>query len=636
MCGIAGIIYSKEMFDHNEIVMMTDTIIHRGPDDYGHFYDKCVALGHRRLSILDLSKNGKQPMFYKSLAITYNGEIYNYLELRDELQKQGYEFHTGTDTEVILAAYACWGEECLERFNGMWSFAIYDSEKQNVFCSRDRFGVKPFYYAEIGGKFCFASEIKEFTVLEGWKAIANRNRLYDYIAFGGIHDHLSETLFEKVFQLRPGEKILYDIKSGRYTAVNWYCFKDRIKKNQKTSYNDAKISLKKYFYDSIKLRLRSDVKVGSCLSGGLDSSAIVCVMNEVLVEQKKEDIQQTFSACYNGYKVDEQQYIDEVVTKTKTLSNKIFPSYKDLMQTLDDVIWHQDEPFGSASIFAQWEVYRLARQNEITVLLDGQGSDEYMAGYTSFHKVYFRELFVKGRWSLLKKSLQNYKKLYNDYYYSPYRDLVETGLRAIFSDRLFETAKKTARKLRTHNTTGRYTGLMDYNDGKYQHLQRFNKTIFDETESELFYTSMPKLLHHQDRNSMAHSIESRAPFLDYRLVEFVASLPGDYKINQAVTKYIFRDSMTDVIPDKIKYRYDKLGFATPIDEWVCENAAEFRMEIEQYSKFLPDYVNSKLLLSRFDKAVQEGKMMSGEFFRVVCAGRWMKIFQIEPTQGGLA
>ncbi len=423
MCGISGII-SSTLLPKHLLQTMTDCIRHRGPDDEGFVFwsrsgDEVIlrgghdtpdavfiadlpytpssrdghettfflGLGHRRLSILDLSPLGHQPMCTQDgrYWIVFNGEVYNYIELRSELEKLGHTFISRTDTEVILAAYAQWGEGCLSRFNGMWAFAIYDCKARTLFLARDRFGVKPLYYwTSPDGFFAFASEIKQFTVLPGWQAKLNGQRTYDYLVFG-ITDHTEETMFSGVFQLRPGHCVTLAVDDGSVVSPGkslstraWYELRPRPFAG---SFDDAAREFRDLFEQSISLRLRADVPVGSCLSGGLDSSSIVCVLNEFLRKQGVQSLQKTFSACSDVDRFDERKWIDLVVGKTGVDAHYVYPALDRLFEESPAITWHQDEPFGSTSIYAQWCVFRLAAQNGVKVMLDGQGADEQLCGY---------------------------------------------------------------------------------------------------------------------------------------------------------------------------------------------------------------------------------------------------------------
>ena len=408
MCGITGIIYFKPK-DCKKFVKtlknMTDILNHRGPDDSGFFIANSssrkfsnslnrvsgnfdVAFGHRRLSILDLSKKGKQPMSNrnKNLWIIFNGEIYNYLELREELKLKGYKFKTGTDTEVILAAYQEWGTNCFNRFNGMWAIALYDVKNKKVIFSRDRFGVKPFYYFMDKEKIIFGSEIKSILAYPNLNVKPNYKVIYDYLKTG-LLDHTNETFFDGIKKLSGSSYAIVDFKSMKISKY-WQLKTRGILGEPIKSFRDL-------FTDSINLRLRSDVPVGTCLSGGIDSSSVVCVFNNLLYKFKDKNsrrgLQKTFSACFNNKDIDERKYIEECLSKTNAEKNYVFPDSKGLWKDLNDLIYVQEEPFGSTSIYSQYNVMRLANK-KVKVLLDGQGSDELLAGYIPYIKSYIISL----------------------------------------------------------------------------------------------------------------------------------------------------------------------------------------------------------------------------------------------------
>jgi len=624
MCGISGIIEKNSSSRCDEIVAMTNLIVHRGPDGFGYYHGENFSFGHRRLAILDLTSHGAQPMHYmEKYCITYNGEVYNYIEIKKELSEFGYTFLSNTDTEVVLAAYDRWGKDCLNKFNGMFAFAIFDKENKKIFCARDRFGVKPFYYSQVGNKFVFASEIKQFTAVNGWHATANLPRLRDFLLYGGIHDHTQETMFDNVYQLKGGTFLEYDLVTYSYKIDCWYDLKT-INENKRIDFESAKTAFKTLFHDAVRLRLRSDVKVGSCLSGGLDSSAIVCQIHEMLREIKESSKQETVSACFNDKRVDEREYMDEVIHQTNVNAHKIFPSSSDLFKDLDKLVWHQDEPFGTTSVYAQWLVYKASRDNGLIVMLDGQGADEHLAGYSSFHTVHFNELMFSLKFVELFKSIKNYRKCYNDYYFSPYRTLFLRAACCFLPDRLLNKIKKYFSSAKNENLL-----TMDcFSDGKHDEIATDNYSIRDESLTKLYFTTLPKLLHHADRNSMAHSVESRTPFVDYKLIELAISLPSSFKINRAITKFIMRHSLSDLMPKKIVNRFDKLGFSTPQSEWTHQISKQFRIKLEEACCLLKNNVNKNVVLSKFDKSISRGGAIDSLFWRIVCVGSWMKVFKI--------
>lgn len=388
MCGISGVINKNNYkIKKEEIKSINDLIYHRGPDDEGFYFGKNFAFGHRRLSILDLSSDGHQPMTYlDKYVITYNGEVYNYLEIKEELQKDGYTFCSHTDTEVILASYDKWGENCVNRFNGMWAFAIYDKEKNIIFCSRDRFGVKPFYYTEIDNNFVFGSEIKQ--LLEFYEdRYVNKKVLMNYLVIG-YENYNNETFFENIFKLQQSHNLIYNLTDHTYFEKRYYDIKNEIlniNENESIELYNEKL------FQSVKLRLRSDVKVGTCLSGGLDSSSIAgiaSILNKKVTDEKFVAIH----AKSTEKKSDESNYAKKVAEHCNLELNIIEPSKRDFVEVLDEVIYTQEEPFRSPSIIMQYFVMKKAKDIGCTVLLDGQGGDETLLGYERYYPAYLLDL----------------------------------------------------------------------------------------------------------------------------------------------------------------------------------------------------------------------------------------------------
>lgn len=564
MCGIAGIVSNKKKDNlENMINGMLETIVHRGPDGSGKkFFDDKVALGHRRLAIIDLSEKGLQPMEWnKRYWITFNGEIYNYKELREQLIKEkNFSFESETDTEVILAAFAAWGEKCVNYFNGMWSFVIFDRNNQKMFCSRDRYGVKPFYYSMVDDYFVFGSEIKEILKISKGLIKANQKNLEAFLV-NGLLDTNNETMFEGIFQLEGGCNLWLDNKTLNYKIERWHHI-EKIKSNSFGKKKNCEIFRKKLFL-AIRLRLRSDVPIGSCLSGGLDSSAIVCIANSILKEEKDNVEQYTITSCFTDEKYDEQKYADAVTEKTGTISYKIYPDIDKFFKEIDKIVWHMDEPFISMSMFAQWNIFREAKRKGLKVMLDGQGADEQLAGYTSFYNALFYDLLKKGKVKRLFREIKGFKRIRAE---SEKMSTVERVFSLIarfmipgsllYKIRLRYNDKKTelpfAKRMYFNDVIMSKNKLCD---GKNQ--QRF---VYGN-----MYTGMRALLHYEDRDSMAHSIEARVPFLDADLSEFIYSIPLEEKIEDGKTKDILREALKDVLPESIYRRYSKLGFVTPQD-----------------------------------------------------------------------
>jgi asparagine synthase (glutamine-hydrolysing) len=625
MCGISGII-KKNFFpvSKEEIKKITNIISHRGPDDEGFYFSNQVAFGHRRLSILDLSADGHQPMHYlNKYVITYNGEIYNYLEIKETLLAQGYQFRSKTDTEVILAAYDFWGADCTHHFNGMWAFAIHDTVQQTVFCSRDRYGVKPFYYTTIGDYFAFGSEIKQFTTLPSWTAQLNLPRALDFLMYG-IFDHTEETLFKDVFHLKGGHQLVYHLQTNQYQLTQWYHLKNHIK-SYRGNFDEAKSQFLHLFQDAVKLRLRSDVKVGSCLSGGLDSSAIVTVVNKLLRETGQNEVQETVSSCFDIKKYDEQEYIDAVVNQTQVKAHKVFPKYEQLFDTLDKLLWHQDSPIGSSSIFAQYHVFDTTAKQGIKVMLDGQGADETLAGYDGFYYAYYYSLLHQLKLSTLINEVSSVKR------YSRFN--MPTFVYKTLSSSLPKPIHKLLKQqLNTFKNMGIKYELVSTSNGNQDMI--INQVLDFSTLQKLslnqvYEHSLPMLLHNADRMSMAHSIESRLPFLDYRLVEYIFSLQDCYKINSGKTKYILREALKHILPEKIVTRFDKMGFVTPEAYWMKNHNQEFYARLEESAAVLSGLVDKEKILANFKKETEEGSLSMGSFYwRVISMASWVKLFEV--------
>jgi len=620
MCGIGGIIKKDaKAVSEGDLKRFTDIISHRGPDDEGFYVADNVGLGHRRLSILDLSKDGHQPMHYlDKYVLTYNGEIYNYIELKAQLQQFGYNFNSKTDTEVILAAYDYWGAECTHQFNGMWAFAIYDKVKKMVFCSRDRFGIKPFYYFSNSTIFAFGSEIKQFTTLPGWKPVMNKARALDFFLYA-IFDHTEETLFEEVNQLRGGHNLIYLLNDNLFKIVKWYDLSSKPRQNHK-DFTSAVKDLKILFEDAVRLRLRSDVKVGSCLSGGIDSSAIVCTMNNLLDGEGKKNIQETVSSCFVEKKYDEQEFIDEVIAKTGVKSNKVFPKFQELFHKLPEIIWHQDEPFASTSIFAQWNVFEEAKRNNLTVMLDGQGADESLGGYANHQEAFHNYLLNKFQFKTLRSERRSLKALNTSKLPNVLKSSLKSKVPAFLKS--YIKSKSSSNVLKYINT--------QIGEDLLIYLPERYRDIYTLSLDQIKVSHLPMLLHYEDRDSMAHSIESRVPFLDFRFVEFVLSLPDEFKIKSGISKYIFREAMTGSLPDKVKERKDKMGFVTPEQLWIKDNCDYFKSYLKKATDYFKDFLKADMILSDFDTAIKNSTLGFGSiFWRIIALHQWALVFKVD-------
>ncbi len=576
MCGITGILSFNSKVEPEEVELMNQSLIHRGPDGAGVWSneEQNLVLGHRRLSILDLSERGKQPMHSESgrYTITFNGEIYNYVELRDSLIGKGEQFKTDTDTEVLLALFSKYGEKCLAMLDGMFAFAIWDKEEKKLFCARDRFGEKPFFYFKNQNRLVFGSEMKAIFA-SGVPKKVNLQRLGGYLNYNLIVDqnNLESTFYENVYQLEASHYMAVD-QNGRIVKKKYWSL-DHVEINNGITLEQASDKFRSLLGNSINRRLRSDVAVGSSLSGGLDSSSIVRVIDSL---KNKEQTQRTFSARFKDFDKDEGEYIEAVTEISNVEPYYTWPDGDGFIGELEKVFYHQEEPFQSASISAQWEVMKLARLHDTIVLLDGQGADEYLAGYHALAMPYFKELIAKDTKSFNEQH-SAFEKLHN---------------KAIPVQRTLKLRSKYPKvggvidkinQLRGGKYIPKDLGvnpdlIPEKSESGYLQFNQLNEAL----KYSMFNESLPKLLRYSDRNAMAHSVEVRLPFLNHDLVEFVMSLPSNYKINDGWTKYVLRHSMKDTLPEKITWRKDKIGYVPPQKKWM-ENSKVKELVDDSYN-----------------------------------------------------
>ena len=546
MCGITGIIYKNKNVEAAELEKMTEKIKHRGPDSSGIYMDKNVGFGHRRLSIIDVSDHSNQPFFYKDLILIFNGAIYNYLEIKDELISHGYSFKTTSDTEVLLLAYDKWGEDCVKKFNGMWSFAIHDKKQNLVFCSRDRFGVKPFYYYADGDQFIFASEIK--AVLEIKKVTTVNTQIILQFIETNFTEHNNETFFEGIFKLPGSHSLVYDLKTNVFQIYKYYELEFNAEVS-KLNLQDSINLFEEKFQESIKLRLRSDVKIGSALSGGLDSSYIVAI------SAKQFKVKKDFNAVTVGslHKEEDEGDRARIISDCLGIENSIiYPDKNEFEKLIPQVIYSLEEPFGGLSVYMQTFLMKQAQKLGIKVLLDGQGADEVLLGYSNYTAAFLKNHGLKDNVKFLLNLRSHYdisifKGLLIYLYYSNFN------------------VRKTYLKLRGLGLKSKYKKLIEYN-----HIRTLNnsyKNIFELQKNEIFWAQIPQLLRWEDMNSMAYGIETRLPYLDYKFVETCLSINNNFKIFTGWSKYILRKNLQKHIPDEIAWNRKKIGFNPPIEEW---------------------------------------------------------------------
>lgn len=670
MCGIAGIInIGTGKIGAMAIKAMTDIIRHRGPDDTGYvlFDEKnailtagdddtpaevyttstpyqpainissvsentfVLALGHRRLSILDLSPFGHCPMSYKNgrYWITYNGEIYNYKAVRDELAALGHHFISHTDTEVILAAYAEWGTACLQRLQGMWAFAIYDTEQQEIFLARDRFSIKPLYYwVNHGISFSFASEIKQFTVLQNWKAILNNSRAYDYLIYN-MTDHTDETMFTGVYHVPAGHYFKSSIKhfnatpEGRIALTKWY---DPVYKGSDISFNQATETFGNLFRLSVKKHMVADVPVGAALSGGMDSSSVVCEIDNLL--KKGGGIKQkTFSYTSSDERYNERKWIDEVLKQVSAEPFFVEESGRDIINTAVDLIWYNDEPNQSQSELATYYVYKLAKDHHIKVLLSGQGADEYLSGYKGFRLFRWSQFLKKGKFRRLNDEINKSKAHLNYGIKGTYILLsyffVPTFIKKFFRKRgaAYKEVMAVVDVAKLGNNNNH-----PFDDQAYAH-----DSIFKIARRNLFFNPLPKYLRYEDRMSMANSVEARVPFLDHELVEFTIQQKADYLDAPGEQKRILLHGLKNILPAAILSRKDKIGFVTSEEKWVRKQmTAAFRKLLQEAIDHSKGILKPDALVY-FDKVVDGTVAFNYTYWRLIAFGIWMKTFNVQQA-----
>ena len=649
MCGIAGLFRSDERVDLGRLHHMVRLLRHRGPDDEGivlidpaqgaalplggpdtpsevysspHRYSPGrhpldpdagvfrVGLANRRLAIVDLTPAGHQPMCDAegSCWIVYNGEIYNHVELREELAALGERFNGGSDTEVILGAYRRWGRACLDRLNGMFAFAIWDTRKRELFCARDRLGVKPFYYQWDGRSFAFASEPKALVLTQSRRITPRLSAVRDLVALDWV-DHEAHTFFEGLMQLPAGHSM---VVGERGVAIDRWWTLDPGRRATGTP-EDWTREFATLFTDSVRLRLRADVEVGSCLSGGLDSSAVVTTAASMLQRPIH-----AFTCAYDeGPAYDERPYVRAAVEASGARSDVVVPEGSDFWDTFDQLAFEQDEPTAGPGVYSQWHVMRLAHQHGMKVLLDGQGGDETLAGYWRYLPLRLRDLLGAGRVGEFARVFGPVSRrlgaattlaLVVEPWLPP---ALVAPLRRRFGAGKDRTLSRALRRL--PSTTPRPPSDFPSAVSRQQ--------AFD-TRQRL----LPSLLRYEDRNSMAFSIETRLPFLDYRLVEFAFSLPDDQKLEGATTKAILRRALADRIPRPVLARQDKMGFETPADVWLRSRyAAETRRRLMRPGP-LHDWLDPAALAADLEEYLVGRRDIGLQVWRWLALDSWARRF----------
>lgn len=647
MCGIFGWIPYNDLGTtdlRKTVKRVLKSMAHRGPDDYGYaVFDaasrgvysektdvlpesfKCM-IGQVRLSIIDLSPSGHQPMFSEGgrYAVVYNGEIYNYIELRSELEKEGVKFATVNDTEVLMKAIVHWGKDALNKFTGMFAFALYDSYLNKLFCARDFFGIKPFYWYRGERGFFFASELPALLEFPEIPRIVDPTSVYNYMV-QGRYNVGGESMLKDIYQIPPAHYMEIDC-ANPFAAEPVRYWKPDLSVQSKLSFADAASHLREMFLNSVRIHLRSDVPLGVALSGGVDSSAVTCAVRAI-----EPDIDlHTFSFIARGSDVSEEQYANAAARHTNAVRHIVEVEPKEIIDDIDDMIVKQGEPFGSTSIYAQYRVFKLAKECGITVTLDGQGADELFAGYSGYPGQRIASLLCSMHplkaYQFLKATSQWPGRSVSGSIMYTAEELLPTWVVPL--------ARKTVGK-------NPYPLWLDVNQIREaggeaspasMALQRqmypSKKRVNQRLAYQLTWDGIPRLLRHGDRNAMAHSIESRVPFLTKDMSEFCLSLPEEYLIDMTgKTKSVFKKAMRGIVPDAILDRKDKIGFATPEKDWLFSISGWVDSFLSE-TKFVP-YLKLDSLREEWN-GVKGGKVpYSWRVWRCINYIRWMQVFGIQ-------
>jgi asparagine synthase (glutamine-hydrolysing) len=643
MCGIAGY-HHPEGIRAGVLAAMSSSMRHRGPDDEGYLCldangkaaafsgpesvnglglpllpdglspSRVLGLAHRRLSILDLSTLGHQPMQDEhGNAILLNGEIYNYREIREELIGLGHRFRSETDTEVVLAAWQQWNTACFSRFRGMWAMAIWDARLKEIILSRDRFAIKPLYIVT-GAVFAFASEAKALLEIPGIYPHLNQEALFQSLSYGGIAD-LNATLFDQIRAFPPGHWMKWRLDGRPIHIEAYYNLRERVEANPlRRDEGEVWEAYSRLFTDAVRLHLRSDVPVGSCLSGGLDSSAVVAEMARL---NPFGEIH-TFTAAYTDPAIDESAFATRVADHFPNVRNlKTYPAASALWEEFHKLIWHQDFPIHSTSMFAQWEVMKLAGQNGMKVLLDGQGADEVLGGYDNFLGALLWQKLSRFQWLAFLREAWGLKE-------NRLLNVPASVSRAAFHH-LPETLRKQIRK---QMRPGQHFLSKEFIAA---HSASRIPEMFARSPEEVRYISifrgLRNLLHYEDRNAMAFSIESRVPFLDHKLVEYTLAVPVDKLNTGGYSKYILRKSAESFLPPEVVWRKDKKGFITPQSEWQDSSLKAILEFLHGYD--FPDCFDREAIFRMAGNNPGWGTP-SNEFWKLLSILVWMDVFKIKP------
>jgi len=659
MCGIVGILASNGTVDLHVLQEMNDLLAHRGPDGAAfllasggqgrqfHYsfqrraddtvarkFPVHVGLGHRRLAILDLSDRGVQPMCARDgrTWITFNGEIYNHRTLRSELETAGHTFVTRTDTEVLLNAYVEWKEDCVERLDGMFAFAIWDDTNARLFCARDRLGIKPFYYMTCAGHFAFASEIKALFAFPQCRREVDDRAVLGFLAHGNC-DYGDRTLFRNVRALPAAHTLTADV-TGR-TFIRRYWALDTQLECERTDAEHVS-GLRESLIETVRSHLISDVRVGTCLSGGLDSSTLVGVIGKIRRDDRTAaeaigDQLYTFTSCFQEKAFDERDYALESARSVGARPHLIFPSPDDFWSDFLRMAWHQDLPFGVLSFYAQWRVMRAASEAGVKVLVDGQGGDEVFGGYAKFRYAYLASLIRSGRLATATRELHGMLRQGDRYVLD-----IRNGYR--YLPAIIRRALNVDSALQRIVTYDWHTAISDESTPAtrwWRNARRSTNhagwTMVQRIQSDdISIDTLPQLLRMEDRSSMAFSLEARVPLLDHRVVELGFSLPDHLKVNNGWSKFAVRQAMVGLIPEVVRLRRTKLGFAAPDRAWLAGDLRKFITDLLETSMRVERYVDVPEL-RRWYRASRLESTNTESFlglFRILSLEMWMRAFSL--------
>ncbi|MCU0388799.1 MAG: asparagine synthase (glutamine-hydrolyzing), partial [Chitinophagaceae bacterium] len=581
---------------------MRDVLQHRGPDGAGHWFDDegQVFLLHRRLSIIDPTPASDQPLWFGKYVLVFNGEIYNYRELKAELMQKGYTFFSSGDGEVIPAAYDYWGMDFLQRLDGMFAFALYHTEHKKLILARDRFGEKPLYfharYAQRGrlDYFLFASEMKALWAA-GVRRDVNNLMLINYLSPGYVQNPIvkTDTFFNDILNLPPGYLLEVDVAAMRFNMRRWYEPWKRIGHLQDAKPVDEDQIIGRFselLWQSVQRRLRSDVPVGTCLSGGLDSSSIIAIIDDLKKKGATAEgwANVCFSAVFPGFEKNEDAWSKSVADSFGLIRYIIEPTGNDLSRHFDDMMYHQEEPVQSSSVLAQYLVYKKAKDEAVSVLLDGQGADEVLAGYSKYSHWYLQQLLRKSFTAMkAEKALLQQNGMLEQWGIANYAAAWLPHQTA----RLLKQ-KALQRQKAFPFDPDFYAAHKDDNTLFKPHIRNLEDLLYFNT----FNFGLEELLRYADRNSMAHSREVRLPFLQHELVEFIFSLPSNFKIRQGFGKWILRQAMNRYLPGDITRRKGKVGFEPPQQQWmqekeIVERIEDTRSKLVRMKMVKPEFLN---------------------------------------------